>query len=251
MVATTLARRESFVPHLPEGLRLYAVGDIHGRSDLLRQLHAQIVADWTGLPEGWQKMVVYLGDYVDRGDDSKGVIDLLLNDPLPECQQIFLKGNHEAEMQDFLVNPSVGHLWIQCGGMATALSYQVQIPARIATEEQVRALRDALLEAMPQSHQAFLASLRFRFEVGDYFFTHAGVRPGLPLNRQRPPDLLWIRDPFLYHEGVYEKMIVHGHTIMETPVVTPNRIGIDTGAWYSGHLTCLVLEGATRRFLIT
>ncbi|MBF0190120.1 MAG: serine/threonine protein phosphatase [Magnetococcales bacterium] len=240
-----------FVPRIPDHTRLYAVGDIHGRSDLLRTLHALILDDCAGLPDTTRRIIVYLGDYIDRGADSKGVIELLLSDPLPGFETVFLKGNHEAELQDFLVNPSGGHLWTQCGGMNTAASYQVQVASRISSEERMRELRDRLLEAMPASHQAFFASLRFRFELGDYFFTHAGVRPGLPLSQQRPPDLLWIRDPFLYHDGHFGKMVVHGHSVVTAPVVTCNRIGIDTGAYHTGHLTSLVLDGVVQRFLTT
>ncbi|MBF0212407.1 MAG: serine/threonine protein phosphatase [Magnetococcales bacterium] len=240
-----------FVARIPDETRVYAIGDIHGRADLLRTIHDQIRADFAPLPASWRKIVIYLGDYIDRGDDSKGVIDLLLDNPLPTCESIHLKGNHEAELQDFLVNPGGGHLWTQFGGMATASSYGVQVPPRISAEARMQELRDRLLEAIPMAHQAFLTSLRFRYELGDYFFTHAGVRPEVPLNRQRPPDLLWIREPFLYYDGQLEKVVVHGHTVMETPVITPNRIGIDTGACYSGHLTCLVLEQTSHRFLTT
>ncbi|NGZ06136.1 MAG: serine/threonine protein phosphatase [Magnetococcales bacterium] len=236
---------------MPAHTRVYVIGDIHGRADLLRQLHDLIRADWSELPTEWRKVVVYLGDYIDRGEESKQVIDLLLDDPLPDCERIFLKGNHEAELQDFLVNPTGGHLWTQFGGMATALSYQVHVPPMISAEERMRTLRDQLLEAMPTSHQAFFSSLRFRYELGDYYFVHAGVRPGIPFNRQRPPDLLWIREPFLLHDTPMEKMVVHGHTVMESPVQAPHRIGIDTGAWYSGRLTCLILEGGDQRFLMT
>ncbi|GAB0057042.1 hypothetical protein SIID45300_01362 [Candidatus Magnetaquicoccaceae bacterium FCR-1] len=240
-----------YTPSLPEGMRVYAIGDIHGRADLLRQLHGMIRADWADLPGSVRRVVIYLGDYVDRGEDSKGVIDILLDEPLTGCETIYLKGNHEAEMEDFLVNPVGGHGWPQYGGMAMALSYQVRVPGRISADERMRELRDRLLEAMPATHQAFFTGLRFRHEIGDYFFCHAGVRPGVPLNRQTPPDLLWIRDPFLFYPGRFEKMIVHGHTVMATPMTTSNRISIDTGAYHSGHLTCLVLEGESQRFLMT
>ncbi|MBF0181591.1 MAG: serine/threonine protein phosphatase [Magnetococcales bacterium] len=242
---------DPFPPTVPEGVRVYVVGDIHGRSDLLRRLHALIAEDLANGPAPRQAFVVYLGDYVDRGDDSKGVIDILLDEPVPGCEAVFLKGNHEAEMQDFLSNPVAGHAWTLFGGMSTALSYQVRVPARIAAEERMRELRDKLVETIPKRHQIFFASLRLRFELGDYFFTHAGVRPSTPLEMQKIPDLLWIREPFLSHAGRLEKMIVHGHTVSQEPVITRNRIGIDTGAYFSGHLTCLVLTGAERRFLMT
>ncbi len=239
------------VPSVPDGVRLYVVGDIHGRADLLRQLHAMITEETAKLPELSRKIMVYLGDYIDRGDNSKGVIDILLDEPLPDFETVYLKGNHEAEFQDFLSNPIGGHGWTMFGGMSTALSYQVRVSARISSEARMGELRDKLLEAMPKRHQVFFASLRFRFELGDYFFTHAGVRPGIPLNQQKPPDLLWIRDSFLHYGGRFEKIVVHGHTVSQSPVVASNRIGIDTGAYHSGHLTCLVLEGSQQRFLST
>ncbi|MEO5345089.1 MAG: serine/threonine protein phosphatase [Magnetococcus sp. YQC-9] len=240
-----------YTPRLPEGMRVYAIGDIHGRSDLLRQLHGMIREDWAGLSDACRRIVVYLGDYIDRGEDSRGVIDILVNNPLTGCETVFLKGNHEVEMEDFLINPVGGHGWPEYGGMAMAMSYQVRVASRVSAGERMRALRDQLLEAMPAEHQAFFTRLRFRYEVGDYFFCHAGVRPGVPLHRQSPPDLMWIREPFLVHSGRFEKMVVHGHTVMTNPVITPNRIGIDTGAYYTGHLTALVLEGTTQRFLAT
>ncbi|MBF0128055.1 MAG: serine/threonine protein phosphatase [Magnetococcales bacterium] len=242
---------EPFVPALPDGVRIYVVGDIHGRSDLLRRLHHLIAADIASAPGVRQKIAIYLGDYIDRGDDSKGVIDLLLDEPVPDCETIHLKGNHEAELQDFLVNPTPGHAWTLFGGMSTALSYQVRVPARVSAESRMREMRDRLLESLPKRHQLFFASLRFRHEAGDYFFTHAGVRPGVPFSLQKAPDLMWIREPFLNYTGRMEKMVVHGHTTCEFPVITRHRIGIDTGAYYSGHLTCLVLEGDRQRFLAT
>lgn len=241
----------AFVPCVPQGVRIYAVGDIHGRSDLLRRLHSMILAEMATLPASHRKIVVYLGDYIDRGDDSKGVIDILLDEPIPDCENIYLKGNHEAEFQDFLTNPIGGHAWTMFGGMSTALSYQVRVPSRVSAEERMRELRDKLLEAIPKRHQVFFSSLRFRYELGDYFFTHAGVRPGVLLSQQKPPDLLWIRDPFLQYSGRFEKMVVHGHSVSDKPEVTHNRIGVDTGAYHSGHLTCLVLEGTQQRFFST
>ncbi|MBF0427824.1 MAG: serine/threonine protein phosphatase [Magnetococcales bacterium] len=239
------------MPTLPDGVRLYAVGDIHGRADLLRRIHTLIAEDEAETSVLQRKIIVYLGDYIDRGDDSKGVIDLLLDEPLLGYERVFLKGNHEAEFQDFLVNPTAGHVWTQYGGLSTALSYQVRVPGRVSAEQRMRELRDQMLEAVPQNHHSFFTSLRFRYELGDFFFVHAGIRPGLPLGQQKPPDLLWIREPFLTYKGRLEKMVVHGHSITELPFVSHNRIGIDTGAYHSGHLTCLVLEGATRRFLVT
>ncbi len=238
-------------PRIPDNCRAYVIGDIHGRADLLRRLHTRIADEIAALPAEMIKLVIYLGDYIDRGESSREVIDILLQEPLQGCQSIYLRGNHEAEMQDFLSNPVGGHTWTAHGGMATALSYQIQVKARISASDRMKELRNKLVETIPESHQAFLTSLRLRYEVGDYLMVHAGVRPGVALNKQRPIDLLWIREPFLSHEKPFGKMIVHGHTIREKPEITPCRIGIDTGAYHTGRLTCLVLENAERRFLST
>lgn len=238
-------------PRVPENCRVFVIGDIHGRVDLLQRLHGMIAGEVAAGPPSLENVVVYLGDYIDRGEQSREVIDLLLEQPLTGCQLVHLKGNHEAELQDFLSNPTGGHAWTVHGGMATALSYRIKVAARISASERMREMRDQLLAGMPRSHQEFLSSLRFRYEVGDYFMVHAGVRPGVALDKQRPVDMLWIREPFLSAERPFERCIVHGHTISAEPVVTPVRIGIDTGAYHSGRLTCLVLEGAERRFLST
>lgn len=236
---------------VPDNTRVYAIGDIHGRVDLLRRLHAMIEQENAGLPEGVRKIVVYLGDYIDRGDGSRAVIDLLLEQPLPGCERVHLKGNHEAELQDFLANPRPSHTWTLYGGMATALSYRVRTAPRISALERMQELRQKLLEAMPPAHQAFFSSLWFRFEIGDYFLVHAGVRPGVALDKQNPADMLWIREPFLSTKQSFGKRVVHGHTVTDEPEVRTNRIGIDTGAYFSGRLTCLVLEGESFRFLVT
>ncbi len=238
-------------PRIPENCRAYIIGDIHGRLDLLQQMHAMIAKEMASLPEEMVKVVVYLGDYVDRGPDSRGVIDLLLEQPLSGCQSIHLKGNHEAEMQDFLSNPVGGHTWTAHGGMATALSYKVKVQARISATDRMKELRDKLVTTIPTAHQAFISDLRIRYEIGDYLLVHAGVRPGVALAKQRPIDLLWIREPFLSNDKPLGKCIVHGHTIREKPEITPFRIGIDTGAYHTGRLTCLVLENADRCFLST
>jgi serine/threonine protein phosphatase 1 len=238
-------------PKVPDGVRVYVVGDIHGRLDLLTSLHAQIAAELAQLPDDGNRLVIYLGDYIDRGADSFGVVDLLINRPLTGCESVFLKGNHESEMESFLLSPKPNHLWTQHGGMETALSYKVRVKAQISAVDRMLELRDKFIEAIPAEHHRFYSNLRFGYEVGDYFMVHAGVRPGLALALHKPEDMLWIREPFLSCAAPFEKMIVHGHTVTPKPITLPNRIGIDTGAYKSGKLTCLVLEGEQTRFLST
>ncbi|MBF0382014.1 MAG: serine/threonine protein phosphatase [Magnetococcales bacterium] len=236
---------------VPDGYRVYVIGDIHGRLDLLNILHERIDTEVRQLDAETKKVVVYLGDYIDRGNDSAGVVDLLINNPIAGCESIFLKGNHEAEMDDFLAKPEPNHLWTRCGGAETALSYKVRVKAQISAEARTQEMRDRLLEAIPKSHREFYDNLRLNYEIGDYFMVHAGVRPQIPLKIQTPNDLLWIREPFLSYNGQFEKVIVHGHTMIAKPITLPNRIGIDTGAYHSGKLTCLILEKEDVRFMIT
>lgn len=239
------------VARVPEGTRFYVVGDIHGRADLLRRLHVLIDDDARGVPAGTKRIVVYIGDYVDRGPESRAVIDCLLEEPLADFEQVFLKGNHEDALLQFLEDPTTGPEWFSIGGDATLLGYQVGVLPGVATEERLLDIQRQLESAIPREHLDFFDRLRLSFEAGDYLFVHAGIDPERSLARQRPADLLWIREDFLMSEKMYEKIVVHGHTPHAEPEVKPNRIGIDTGAYYSNRLTCLVLEGRTRRFLHT
>jgi serine/threonine protein phosphatase 1 len=233
-------------PVLEEGLRIYAVGDIHGRADLLRRLLLRIDQDLEENPAA-RTLHVFLGDYIDRGQDSAGVLDLLI-----ERSQAFpavcLKGNHEAFLLEFLRNPRILRLWAPNGGLATLASYGLKPPLHPAAGEEEKLVAD-LRAAMPERHSQFLAGLELSFTCGDYFFAHAGVRPGTPLSCQRQEDLLWIRDDFLQHQEPFEKIIVHGHTPVMEPEVRPNRINIDTGAYATGRLTCLRLERDKIEFL--
>jgi serine/threonine protein phosphatase 1 len=195
--------------------------------------------------------VVYLGDYVDRGDESPAVFDVLLDEPLPTFESIYLKGNHEESMLRFLEDITVGPAWLFYGGAQTLRSYGVRPPDMpLNNRELVRAQRE-LAERLPPRHRRFMQDLALTHAEGDFFFAHAGVRPGVRLNQQSEQDLLWIRDEFLLSEENFGKIVVHGHTITERPEVKRNRIGIDTGAFSSGHLTCLVLEGGQLGFLQT
>ena len=233
-------------PCIPAGLRIYAVGDVHGRADLLAPLLARIDADLSAHPIA-QPCQVFLGDYIDRGAHSRQVIDLLIA-RRRRHQMLFLKGNHEDFALEFLSNPTKLSEWKQVGGLSTLLSYGVKIADRTdpaAEEEAAIAFRRAL----PPSHFRFLGSLVLSFHCGDYFFAHAGARPGIPLRHQHRQDLIWIRDDFLLHEEDFGKVVVHGHTPVTTPDIRLNRINIDTGAYATNRLTCLVLEDDRMRFL--
>jgi serine/threonine protein phosphatase 1 len=241
---------EAVKPQTPPGSRIYAIGDIHGRADLLRQLHRLIHED-AYRRQAPRNVVVYLGDYVDRGDESPAVIDLLLDEPLPSFESIYIKGNHEESLLRFLEDTAVGPAWLFYGGAQTLLSYGVRPPgAPMNPRELARAQRE-LAERLPPRHRRFMQGLALTHEEGDYFFAHAGVRPGVPLAEQTAQDLLWIRDDFLLAEQNFGKIVVHGHTITERPEVKRNRIGIDTGAFASGRLTCVVLEQSQLGFLQT
>lgn len=235
---------------LPPDTRVYAVGDIHGRADLLRETHDLIRADLDRSPVG-RKCVIYLGDYVDRGLESRQVIDLLLDDPLAGVEAIHLKGNHEQFMLAFLDDIGVGANWLTNGGNATLYSYGVGMGEAATAEERMTAAQAALREAVPPRHLTFLQDLRLSHREGDYVFVHAGLKPGRPLEEQEEEDLLWIRDEFLHSDRDFGAVVVHGHSISSDPEIRDNRIGIDTGAFASGVLTTLVLEESGRGFLQT
>lgn len=230
------------------GQRVYCIGDIHGRADLLRQIHAQVRADAAGY-DG-KKTLVYLGDYIDRGQHSRQVIDALLDGPPEGFEAVYLLGNHEQTMLDFLDYPEAVAAWLSYGGRETLASYGVPVAYMPITEE-IPALAAKLKQNLPAAHLAFCESLDVSWRCGGYYFVHAGVRPGVALEQQSRDDQIWVRDEFLESASDHGAVIVHGHTITEEPEIRPNRIGIDTGAYASGVLTCLVLEGDTRRFLQT
>jgi len=234
-------------PEVPEGTRVYAVGDIHGCTDLLRDLHDAILEDAEGAAPA-RRVAVYLGDYVDRGPDPRGVLNILIESPLPGFETVHLIGNHEDFLIRFLDDPSIAPLWMINGGGATCRSYGADADAGDGGDLFER-LQRALKAGMPETHLAFLAALRPSHVEGDYLFAHAGIRPGVALGDQVETDLLWIREPFLSSTEDFGKVVVHGHTPAREPVVRVNRIGVDTGACYGGALTALVLEGEERRFL--
>jgi len=242
--------QQAVAPEVPPGTRVYAVGDIHGRADLLRRLHAIIHAD-AYQRQAPRNVVVYLGDYIDRGEASPAVLDLLIDEPLPGFDRVHLKGNHEDALLRFLDDLGVGPSWMLYGGAETLISYGIRPPAAAGPDRAVERAQRELRLRLPLRHRHFLADLKLMHEEGDYLFAHAGVRPGVPLDQQQEQDLLWIRDEFLLSDAEFGKIVVHGHTITPRPDVQRNRIGIDTGAFASGTLTCLVLEGSDWSFLQT
>lgn len=237
------APAEGAAARVPAGEAVYAVGDVHGRLDLLTALLGRIAADAALRPAG-RRRLVFLGDYIDRGPGSRGVVERLVQGPPPGFEAICLRGNHEQAMLDFLEAPEQAEAWLDFGGEATLRSYGVRPAAP-------RQMRDALAAVLPAAHLRFLETLDFVHEAGGYLFVHAGIRPGRALEIQHPHDLLWIREAFLESGADHGCVVVHGHSIVPVPEVRSNRIGIDTGAFATGRLTCLVLEGAERRFLTT
>lgn len=228
---------------VPTGTRVYAVGDIHGRSDLLTEIIARIDDDVRRRPIE-HVIEVYLGDYIDRGPDSSGVLDLLAV-RLVRRHAICLRGNHEAILERFLrQDADTLYHWAKLGGLQTLASYGIVPRSRSETESPL-AIQRSLLEIFPREHELFLQCLRSSFVCGDFLFVHAGIKPGVPMNLQDPEDLFWIRDEFLKSELNHGKVIVHGHTPVDHPDIRENRINIDTGAWRTGILTCIAIEGAT------
>ena len=233
-------------PRVPEGLRIYAIGDVHGCAELLHQVLLRIDAHQASHP-AMRPVEIFIGDYIDRGPASRDVLELLIARSRTR-ETVCLKGNHETLVESFLKDPAILSDWRHYGGLETLLSYGLAPSANMDLAEQTE-LAEAFSQALPEDHRRFLGGLRSSFTCGDYFFVHAGVRPGIPLARQREEDLLWIRTDFLLCEAEYSKIVVHGHTPVREPEVRPNRINIDTGAYATGQLTCLMLEGAERHFI--
>ena len=237
-------------PAVPEGTRVYAVGDIHGRDDLLHQIQDLIKADAASATEA-RKVVVYLGDYVDRGPHSNQVVEHLIAHPMAGFETVHLKGNHEEILIRFVADGAMGAVWMMNGGSATLVSYDVSAPNFFFGERSLKRAQKRLARAIPQTHLDFYRGLSPTHVEGDYLFVHAGLRPGVALDEQTEADMIWIRDAFLGDHTGFEKVVVHGHSIQDEPDVHAQRIGIDTGAYRSGRLTCLVLEGRRQRFLNT
>lgn len=235
-------------PSLPAGWRIYAVGDIHGRLDLLDELLARINADLARRP-ALRPVYVFLGDYIDRGTSSRETIDRLIEHGKTN-ESIFLKGNHELIAIKCLSDPSLFDQWLRLGGVETLISYGV-FPETLVNGKQIAELQSAFHAALPQTHFRFFRDLQNSFSCGDFFFAHAGVKPNVGLSLQRESDLLWIRGEFLSSSRDFGKIVVHGHTPTSELEVGPNRINIDTGAFATGRLTCLVLEGESLSIIDT
>ncbi len=227
---------------LPEGQRVYAVGDVHGCDDRLAMMHGLIAADLAARPVA-DPVVVHLGDYIDRGEASAAVIGRLMTPwSGPVAPRIVnLTGNHEAMMLTAIDSGDADEAlqWLSNGGAQSLASWGV--PRRTRQRDWARAI--------PPDHLAFMRGLDVRFQAGGYLFVHAGLRPGVPLERQSRHDMLWIREPFLSWQGELPSVVVHGHTPDHDAVVRANRIGVDTGAVLGGVLTCAVLEGDRMGFL--
>lgn len=228
-------------PSLPEGLRIYAISDIHGCAHLLEEMFHIIDVDIARSPPR-RAIEIFMGDYIDRGPDSRSTLDLLI-ERSRNGNTVFLKGNHEAFMMEVLGDPSRIPSWLNVGGLQTLISYGLS-PSLNPDQAEQASLVEGLIDAMPPLHHTFLNRLRLSFTCGDFFFVHAGVRPGVPLAEQSEADLLWIRDEFLLSKNDFGKYIIHGHTPVRSAEILPNRANIDTGAYATGNLTLLSIQGS-------
>ncbi len=228
---------------VPPGLRIYALTDIHGRLDLLERCLE--VIDQHRLEHPIARVIhVFLGDYIDRGKWSRGTIErLIARGRETEC--VFLKGNHEQVAMQGMTDLDRFSKWMRIGGAATLQSYGVATATGVE-QDQLMLAQKAIQQAIPREHFQFLAQLRHSYSCGDFFFAHAGIRPGIPFHAQRDEDLLWIRRPFLDSTEDFGKVVVHGHTPQPAADIRCNRVNIDTGAFATGRLTCFMLEGARK-----
>lgn len=239
---------------IEQGKRVYAIGDIHGHVDPLHRLHDLIEADLKNRPVECAT-IVYVGDYVDRGPNSKGVLDALVERELthPHFEHVFLLGNHEDAMFNEFMKDPCGHRqdWLQWGGVETLESYGVEVDRSKAYAPQAEDLAQALRATLPLTHQEFLKNLNLYHEVDDYLFVHAGIRPGVALEKQTKQDLTYTRDPFMAYEGPHSHRVVHGHTPPRNKRVDirPNRINVDTHLYEGGPLSAAVIEGEDVRVL--
>ncbi len=232
----------------PDGMRLYAIGDVHGCRDLLAEMHARIEAEIArDRPDDWR--IVHVGDYCDRGPDTRGAIDFLIARMEADRRVICLRGNHDEGFLNFIAGSGPDRIFTANGGEATAASYGVA--ADFSSARSIDAARAALARAAPDAHRAFLAGLPFSAVFGDFFLCHAGIRPGVPLDAQDEQDLIWIRTDFLDDPRLHPKVIVHGHTPAAEVEILPNRVNVDTRAFAGGRLSALVVDGTDKRLLQT
>jgi serine/threonine protein phosphatase 1 len=244
------ASRPLDTARVPDGVRIYAIGDIHGRSDLLHNLLRQIEADDQARGPA-DTQIVFLGDLMDRGPDSAGVIETAMALKTAGRKVRFLMGNHEEVFVKACrkCDPKVTRFFLRIGGEATVLSYPITRAEYITLD--MEQLSERLANLVPQEHLEFIESFEDQIVIGDYAFVHAGIKPGVPLSEQKPSDLRWIREEFVEQRGDLEKVVVYGHTIYDDVEERGSRIGIDTGAYASDRLTALALEGGERWYLQT
>ncbi|MEM1344073.1 MAG: metallophosphoesterase [Pseudomonadota bacterium] len=237
------------VPADPEG-HLYAVGDIHGRADLLMRLLETILEDapaWQSPPE-----IVFLGDYVDRADGVRDVLDFLIEvRDWDEIRPVFLMGNHERMLLRFLGDPVRGGTWIGHGGIETLASYGIRADEHVTEEDELRALRDALAAALGPEHRAFLEAARPWHLSGNLFCTHAGADPARPPEEQSERALLWGHRDFALQAREDGLWVVHGHEVVDLPRIEGQRVAVDTGAWFSDRLSAARIHGGEIGFLAT
>ncbi len=238
---------EDHVPQLAEGLRIYAIGDVHGRADLLERLFALIDADLEQRPVE-RAIQVMLGDYVDRGPASREVIDLILA-RAQQHELVALKGNHDALLLQAIDDPAAMGDWLMMHGVETLASYG--LTSATVAGSRLSDLGRAFAAALPESHRKFFRELKLSYSEGDFFFVHAGVRPGIDLPLQAEEDLIWIRHEFLRHGGDFGKIVIHGHSPVHDVEYHLNRIAIDTAAYATGKLTALVIEDSGLRIIDT
>ncbi|MEX6723174.1 metallophosphoesterase family protein [Parapedomonas caeni] len=235
----------------PEGMRLIAIGDVHGRLDLLQGLVHRLEAEVKAGPTLDTRLIL-LGDYIDRGPQSADVLDWLC-DHQPDWARVhLLRGNHEQALLDILdgtADDETISAWLLYGGRDTLASYRLGAPVVYADDPAY--IAEAVRKGVPSRHHRLLGDMVLSLRFGDYLFVHAGVRPGVPIDAQSRQDLIWIREPFLSSTEDFGAVVVHGHSITRTVSERPNRIGIDTGAYSSGRLTALVAEATQRRYVTT
>ncbi len=233
----------------PANTRVYAIGDVHGYLELLQRLHNQINADLEKRPISNHR-IIFLGDYIDRGPDSAGCVEYLIKLMAQNKNVICLKGNHEDKLERFLIDPiAVADSFFKYGGADCAQSYGVDMKGYRGANKQKLDKREALDENIPSHHKKFYTQLLKTVTYGDYLFTHAGIRPGVALDQQTDHDLMWIRSEFISHHGLFDKVIIHGHTPAYPMEILPNRINADTHAYHTGVLSCIVLDGTDYRLI--
>ena len=233
----------------PDNMRIYAIGDVHGYLNLLETLHQKINVDLKKHPVS-EYRIIFTGDYIDRGPDSAGCVEYLVNLLADNNNVICLKGNHEDKLEQFLIKPAeVADSFFTYGGVDCATSYGVDMTGYRGTIDEKLQKCAELGEKIPEHHRKFYSHLPATVTYGDYLFTHAGVRPGIALDQQSDHDLIWIRYDFISSQALYDKVIIHGHTPAYPMEILPNRINVDTHAYHTGVLSCIVLEGTDYRVI--